>query len=777
MFQPTHPGLYVQRERSVPVAPTRIDVPGFIGLAERGPLGEIRVIEGWPDFVARYGDFMDARYMPFAVRAFFENGGRRCHVLRVAAPALETVTTGAQPADGSALVLADTARVRKGALATLVQTSQSATTGPQPADRGSSIMVNVAGFVRGSTATLQQDGHPPARREIVGVEPLTQGLLWGQPLPQEFDLTQPIVVTCTVWDERLVAGVSGNTVNWTHPLDGRFDLAAPVNAGFGAGVASGFLYDESGDPLLTVEAANPGRWGNHLSVLPATRRSTAYVTRRLAAPDALDRLSLDRLDGLASGTFVEVSQEGAGAQRTLVAGLDHVARAITLRDPLVGFDAAGAADGTKPITLHRFAFSLSVYARGKLVELHENLDLPHPDHPSDSPVNSASAHLRIARLPGTDARWIDPVSPILNRGTLLLFGGRDGTAMLQASDMTGTVGVKPAGLQLFEAVAEPAALAMPDINLPDMPAVVRLPDPVTEPDPCALCQDPLPVPVPAVAALLEATPGFDPATIHYIQTVLVEHCAARGDRVAVLDPPVGSDLECLDWPDLLRWRQAFSSSFAVAYYPWIDIPDPLDRGRRALRRLPPSGHVLGQFALADREAGKAAPANRRLAWAAQLGCVMDDTAHALMNERGINALRAGGGRGLRIMGARTLSSEGNLKQLVVRRLLIRLKRAIRRDLAWAVFEPANAAFEDGVIATLEGILELEWQAGRLRGRSAEEAFVVRVDPDAMDRDNGIFAVAIAIAPALPAEFVLLRLRFTMDAMDLAELTATGGFPK
>jgi phage tail sheath protein FI len=148
----------------------------------------------------------------------------------------------------------------------------------------------------------------------------------------------------------------------------------------------------------------------------------------------------------------------------------------------------------------------------------------------------------------------------------------------------------------------------------------------------------------------------------------------------------------------------------------------------------------------------------------------------MLNERGLNAITARPGRGIRIMGARTLASAADWQQLTVRRLLIRLKRSIARELAWAVFEPANGQLEMRVIATLEGLLELEWQAGRLLGTKPDEAFRIAVDRDAAAADNGQFVVVVAIAPALPAEFVFLRLAFTLDAMDLAELTAAGGWP-
>jgi phage tail sheath protein FI len=366
---------------------------------------------------------------------------------------------------------------------------------------------------------------------------------------------------------------------------------------------------------------------------------------------------------------------------------------------------------------------------------------------------------------------------MLERGELRLAAGRDGIAMLTAADFTGVAGLPPAGLALFEDLPEPAAIAMPDIALPPAAARETLAEAPPEPDPCALCPGPPPAAPPVAAGEVhEASPGFAQATIEAIQREMVEHCERRGDSVALLDPPLAASGEGLDWPDLLRWRQQFDSSYAVAYHPWVDVADPLDRTARLVRRVPPSGHALGQFARADREAGRAAPANRELAFVSATAGEIDDTLHAMLNERGLNAITARPGRGIRIMGARTLASAADWQQLTVRRLLIRLKRSIARELAWAVFEPANGQLEMRVIATLEGLLELEWQAGRLLGTKPDEAFRIAVDRDAAAADNGQFVVVVAIAPALPAEFVFLRLAFTLDAMDLAELTAAGGWP-
>src|SRR5712691_11511580 len=93
------PGVYYERaDAGAPViSPLRTDIAGFVGIARCGPLHVAVAVEAWRQFVARFGDFTGAGFLAYAVRAFFDNGGRRCWVVRVASPA----------AAASALVLDD----------------------------------------------------------------------------------------------------------------------------------------------------------------------------------------------------------------------------------------------------------------------------------------------------------------------------------------------------------------------------------------------------------------------------------------------------------------------------------------------------------------------------------------------------------------------------------------------------------------------------------------------------------------------------------------------
>ena len=94
MQSPQTPGVYYERvDASAPaISPLRTDIAGFVGIATRGPLHQPLPVQSWRQFQAYFGDFTGAGYLAYAVRAFFENGGQRCWVVRVAA---ETAATAA----------------------------------------------------------------------------------------------------------------------------------------------------------------------------------------------------------------------------------------------------------------------------------------------------------------------------------------------------------------------------------------------------------------------------------------------------------------------------------------------------------------------------------------------------------------------------------------------------------------------------------------------------------------------------------------------------------
>src|SRR6266699_978473 len=80
------PGVYYERvDASAPaISAIRTDVTGFVGIALRGPVDTAVPVQSWRQFQAHFGGFTGSGFLAYTVRAFFENGGRRCRGVRVA---------------------------------------------------------------------------------------------------------------------------------------------------------------------------------------------------------------------------------------------------------------------------------------------------------------------------------------------------------------------------------------------------------------------------------------------------------------------------------------------------------------------------------------------------------------------------------------------------------------------------------------------------------------------------------------------------------------------
>jgi uncharacterized protein len=249
---------------------------------------------------------------------------------------------------------------------------------------------------------------------------------------------------------------------------------------------------------------------------------------------------------------------------------------------------------------------------------------------------------------------------------------------------------------------------------------------------------------------------------------LVTHAELLRYRIAVVDgPPVASMNE------IREFRGKFDSKYAAIYHPWIEILDPLERAAQGAPprklNLPPSGFVTGIYARTDIERGvHKAPANEIVRGLTKFEININRGRQEVLNPEGINALRFFRGRGNRVWGARTMSSDPEWKYVNVRRLFIYLENSIDRATQWAVFEPNNERLWANIRRTIEDFLLVQWKNGALLGEKPERAYFVRCDRTTMtqnDLDNGRMIALIGVAPVKPAEFVIFRIgQWTGDAV-------------
>jgi phage tail sheath protein FI len=248
---------------------------------------------------------------------------------------------------------------------------------------------------------------------------------------------------------------------------------------------------------------------------------------------------------------------------------------------------------------------------------------------------------------------------------------------------------------------------------------------------------------------------------------LIAHVSRqRAYRVAILDTPpnfIASQVEDV--------RSKMDSSYAALYTPWIVAANPLARpgtSAPAEVTVPPSGFMAGIYARNDQEHGVAkAPANEVVLGALRFERDINFAEQGVLNPLGINCLRFFSGRGYRVWGARTASSDSEFKYINVRRYLIYLEHSIDRSSQWAVFENNGPALWARVRESVDAFLYNEFREGNLLGTTPAEAYFVRCDRSTMtqnDLDNGRLICLIGVALLKPAEFVIFRIgQKTADA--------------
>jgi len=241
-----------------------------------------------------------------------------------------------------------------------------------------------------------------------------------------------------------------------------------------------------------------------------------------------------------------------------------------------------------------------------------------------------------------------------------------------------------------------------------------------------------------------------------VQSMMIAHCERMGDRVAVLDAPPD-----LTPQEVKKWRMdiaGFDSSYAAMYYPWVKVMDP---ATEQPVNMPSSGHVAGLWARNDNTRGvHKAPANEVLQGVIGLAYQVTKGEQDTLNPIGVNCVRAFPGRGIRVWGARTLSSDPAWRYINVRRLFNYVEKSIEGGTQWVVFEPNNRKLWARVSRDVSAFLRTVWRDGALFGSAPSEAFYVKCDDELNppeSRDLGRLIIEIGMAPVKPAEFVIFRI--------------------
>ncbi len=255
-------------------------------------------------------------------------------------------------------------------------------------------------------------------------------------------------------------------------------------------------------------------------------------------------------------------------------------------------------------------------------------------------------------------------------------------------------------------------------------------------------------------------PGQTDPVIH---DAVLSHCENMRYRFAILDPP-----EVIEKGGVDKLGKPRDSKYGAYYFPWLEVYDPY----KGNVFQPPSGYMAGVYARSDGERGvHKAPANELVRGALGLKYNITRGEQDILNPKGINCIRTFPNRGIRVWGARTISSDASWRYVNVRRLFNMVEQSIELGTQWVVFEPNDAKLWKRITRDIGAFLMRLWRQGALFGSTPEEAFYVKCDSETNPPeviDAGQLICEIGMCPVKPAEFVIFRIGQMPSGGDVAE---------
>jgi uncharacterized protein len=355
-------------------------------------------------------------------------------------------------------------------------------------------------------------------------------------------------------------------------------------------------------------------------------------------------------------------------------------------------------------------FTISVTHDGKTVETHDNLTTAKGDR---NVITVVQAQSKLITVKLTGKAEMVPAA-----GAYPLAGGEIKTKAVTLADYQGSSAERK-GLGGLEALEDVTMICVPDLM-----------------------------------ASLQAG-EVDMKGVQAVQQAIIDYCEQVRYCFAILDcPPNLMPQEMKAW----RLQVNYDTTRAALYYPWLEVADMANAGRT--RYVPPSGHMAGIYARVDNTRGvHKAPANEVVRTVLGLEVNVTKGEHDLLNPASVNVIRSFPGRGIRVWGARTLSSDASWRYINVRRLFNMVEESIERGTQWVVFEPNDSKLWARVRRDVNAFLTMVWRSGALFGTASDQAFYVKCDEETNPRearDLGQLITEIGLCPVKPAEFVIFR---------------------
>jgi len=860
MVELLRPGVKViERFEIAPVIEgVGVSTGAMVGVAKKGPTQSARLLTSFEDFIRIYGGFFKGNLLPFAVKSFFDNGGRRMFASRVVgsgnsastinlgdmgdqASSGAIVSSGAapfnmEPADtliidvdaggnvtatfdaAAALIecaTAETYDFSAGGSETLtvkidggaVQTisfpdsdfaAPAAATAEEVAQSINAQIVGAFATVTtaGTKVTITSDKRGTGSGvEVTGGSANALLSFSTAPVTGSGDVADIDAVTAAEIKTVVEADVAGLTVSGTTTITITSDTSGAsssikVDATSTLDTVMGFdnvLHSGANSAAVNtvqVDAANPGDWGNNVSITTLKAKTTLSVNLGTGNQTSA---TLTSAQGFEKGDLVEVT-DGTTTEFLFLTNVNLTTNVITFTEEAIGSTINSGStvrtstvhldntitttalvnnDTQVTLTTARNARVGSIYIIGGITEKVTVI----VTQVSGNTIFFDAVTLSGTILVGSRIASQEFTLVVLDGGVIV---ERLENLTMEETDETNFIEVKVAGRGNLSDF-----IILTDLDSTTTDRVRQIPRAIEDTFLLGGNDGSAPTDSEFIGA---QTPGsktgiflFDPidevnivstpgVTTQVVQENGVTYCENRDDCMYVMETPLS-----VDTPEEARDYRLFTlnidSSFTALYWPWLTVNDPTQDNAQI--SIPPSGAVQGIYAnVAELRGVHKAPANERVRNA--VGLLTDDlaidfdVAQDLLNPIGVNVIRAFPGRGIRVFGARTLFSIKDGRHFVSgRRSLNFIKESIEEGTQFAVFEPLDENLTAQLDSTITSFLTEAWLAGILRPRSdRNQAFFVDCGPSVNPESQvlqGILNCRIGVSLTPPAEKIIFTI--------------------
>lgn len=786
-------------------------VAGFVGLADRGPIGSAQLVSSFEQYSQMYGGFRSDSYLSHAVLGFFQNGGSACYIVRTGHYSnLANGTLDAASNLKSSITLGD----RASAADTLSISALS------EGDWGDDLAVQISrasneassfNKVLGSDGGVFTDNTSAARSAALSKALSDDGGVFsnqtaeantaGGGTPFNAFATSPLI------DDALYIGAKERTFsNMYFDISTAATVAGAAQLEYWNGsswqamtpstdqiTSSGITFGAAVASNLEVEFSTPADWqrvevNGSLAYWVRYRVTTSYT----GVSPQLARISLS--EDKPFGAFTAVASNVAEmAAATALNDVMYLGSTIQFKYVDLALLTAGDSAGqvaweywngqnwsalqdiseTAANAKHLRASGIvgwSMPADWKKVAVNSSADFYFAraristnflsDYPSlDHALPASDLFKMSVKLAGSVVEVFDNIQ--LNDSSLSSFAELADSAYVAVSkEVNAATAPNNRPAEVISASLSGGLYATGSVTDNDYigsqsssTGLEALPDEVT----------------------LVLVPGI---TTDAVWNAMLNHAERKQDRMAICEAPGNSANDSpSDLVEMVRDNAALNSSYGAIYDYWILTPDPVTGARIA---VPPSGHLAGMFARVDESRGIwKAPAgvqDGRLFGA--LGVVRKTTQaeRDLEYDNKINPIRDQAGFGVYVDGSISLAPLGtDFDRVSTRRLFLFAEESMQDASEVFKHEPIDSKLFDRMRSTYSSFLLDLWRKGGLRGSKASDAFFVIVN----DSNNPPSSVAkrqvnvkIGLAVLQPAEFITLE--FSVDKRALqAELAAQG----